>query len=131
MTQTLTVDIPKTEWMTDNSRLVWAAKARRVAALRHRSKWLARAQGLHPEQCPVRIVATIVTRTRTVFDPNNAAAATKPIIDGLVDAGVLPADDSTHVVGPDHRRGTADPAMRAGWHRIILTIDPTNGRTNQ
>ena len=31
-------------------------------------------------------------------------------------------DDDRHLEGPDMRRGTPDPAMPAGWHRITLTI---------
>lgn len=123
MIKTLTVDIPKGEWLTDNSRLDWAPKARRVKALRHRARWLAKSQGLTPAQCPVRIVAEIITRHGGIFDPNNAAAATKPLVDGLVDAQIIPADDSIHVVGPDHRRGIPDPSMRPGWHRIIITLE--------
>ena len=37
-------------------------------------------------------------------------------------AGLWDDDDSTHLIGPDMRRGTPDPAMPAGWHRITLTI---------
>ena len=29
---------------------------------------------------------------------------TKPIVDGLVDTGVLPDDDAKHLLGPDLRR---------------------------
>lgn len=42
----------------------------------------------------------------------------KPIVDGLVDARVLPDDDDLHVVGPDLRR---DPER--GPHRLTIRIE--------
>lgn len=44
----------------------------------------------------------------------------KPLIDGMVDAGVLPDDDDKHLVGPDMRR-----EERVGPLRITVTIEPT------
>jgi hypothetical protein len=41
----------------------------------------------------------------------------KPLVDGLVDARVLPDDDDLHLVGPDLRR---DPDR--GPHRITIDI---------
>ena len=42
----------------------------------------------------------------------------KGLVDGLVDARVLPDDSDAHLVGPDPRR---DPAR--GPHRIAITIE--------
>ena len=41
----------------------------------------------------------------------------KPLVDGLVDARVLPDDDDLHVIGPDLRR---DPER--GPHRVVIDI---------
>lgn len=41
----------------------------------------------------------------------------KPLVDGLIDARVLPDDDDLHVIGPDMRR---DPDQ--GPHRLVITI---------
>lgn len=41
----------------------------------------------------------------------------KPIVDGLVDARLIPDDDDKHVIGPDLRR---DPER--GPHRITIHI---------
>lgn len=49
--------------------------------------------------------------------PNLYSYVFKPIVDGLVDARVLPDDDDLHVIGPDPRR---DPER--GPHRIVITI---------
>lgn len=42
----------------------------------------------------------------------------KPIVDGLVDARVIPDDDDLHVVGPDPRRD-----FERGPHRIVIRIE--------
>jgi hypothetical protein len=42
----------------------------------------------------------------------------KPIVDGLIDARVLPDDDDHHLIGPDMRR---DPER--GPHRIRIDIE--------
>ncbi|MFD9721057.1 hypothetical protein [Streptomyces sp. NPDC059076] len=39
-------------------------------------------------------------------DPGNWAPSAKAAVDGLIDAGVLPDDDHTHLIGPDPRIGT-------------------------
>lgn len=121
--EVLRVDIPPNEWLTDNARLHWAAKSRRVRALRLRASYLAHDWDTSPRSGRVRIIATIITRTRTRFDPTNADAAVKPILDGIVDAGILPDDDSTHLIGPDFRRGEPDPHLPRGWHRVEIRIE--------
>ena len=50
--------------------------------------------------------------------PNLYSYVGKPIVDGLVDARLLPDDDDHHVIGPDMRR---DPDQ--GPHRITVRIE--------
>lgn len=45
----------------------------------------------------------------------------KPLVDGLVDARVIPDDDDLHVIGPDLRR---DPEK--GPHRVVIDIQDLN-----
>ena len=70
----------------------------------------------------VHVTATVQGRTQGRMDPANVYPTVKALIDGIVDASVLADDDDRHLEGPDMRRGTPDPAMPAGWHRITLTI---------
>lgn len=51
------------------------------------------------------------------WDPNNYWDTVKPLVDGIVDAGVLKDDDWENVIGPDHRRGGK------GEPRVVLTIE--------
>lgn len=42
----------------------------------------------------------ITKRTRGKYDPVNLSDTFKPVVDGLVEAGVLDEDDYAHVLGP-------------------------------
>lgn len=121
--QALSVDVPASEWVTANGRYHWADRARRVRALRFRGLILSRRADLRPVSGRVRVIAHVVTRTRTRMDPANAAPTVKALIDGaLVDAGAIPDDDDVHLVGPDFRRGPVCGGLDKGFHRIVLTV---------
>lgn len=121
--QSLTVDIPPNEWLTANGRFGHPmARATRVKRLRQRAHMLARARSLRSVSGLVRIEATVIGRQKRRSDPNNAADATKALVDGLRDAGVLADDDYSHVIGPDHRVGEPDSSLPKGWHRIVLEV---------
>lgn len=112
----LELDIPAPcEWLTSNMRLNRWEESRRKKAWRN-AGWAA-SVGHEPFTGPVLIVAHIWKTRSGVWDPNNWHDTTKPIVDGLVDSGLLSADDHEHVIGPDHRRGGK------GEPRIILTIE--------
>lgn len=65
---------------------------------------------------PVHIEARIHKTHSGRWDPNNLNPTTKAIVDGLVEAGLIPDDSWREVLGPDHRRG--DPGPDA----VTLTI---------
>ena len=123
MTFRLTIDIPGNEWLTANGRYHWAETARRTRHLRERANWTARSARA-PRLDAARIDAYVHGRTRGRMDPANAHPTTKALVDGLVDAGLLPDDDSRHLDGPYEHRGSARPGMRPGWHRVTLIITP-------
>ena len=64
-----------------------------------------RSADIPPFTGQVQIIAHIYKRRGGIYDPNNLNMTTKAIVDGLVDSGVLAADDYHHVLGPDHRHG--------------------------
>ncbi len=119
---TLTIDVPPALWMTSNSRLHWAAKAKRTARLRAIGALEARRQHAPHYQGRVRVTVTIHQRTRRRIDPLNVAPTIKALIDGLTDARVWADDDATRLVGPDIRAGSPDPTQPTGWHRLTITI---------
>lgn len=73
----------------------------------------------HTWHTRVRIVITYRFPDLRRHDVGNLYSyVAKPIVDGLVDAHVIPDDDDHHVVGPDPRRD-----FTRGPHRITLTIE--------
>lgn len=67
----------------------------------------------------VRIVITYRFPDRRRRDVGNLYPyVAKPLVDGLVDAKVIPDDDDGHVIGPDSRR---DP--ESGPHQIRIWIE--------
>lgn len=82
--------------LNHNQRLHRMAEARIKAEVREATAWLARSAGIPPcERITVQL--HYAPGRRGTHDPMNITATSKPAIDGLVDAGVVPDDDSTHV----------------------------------
>lgn len=73
----------------------------------------------HPTHC----VAMLRFPTSRRRDSANFQGAIKPVIDGVVSAGLLPDDDILHLVGPDVR---IDPSARTspGVVHIELKFTP-------
>lgn len=90
---------PGMELLNANERVHWAVRARRTRVLREWAHWEARRQRLgHYETIGVRVSVRPGVRTPTArFDPPNWAPTSKAVIDGLVDAGVVPDDGAPHV----------------------------------
>lgn len=115
----LTILIPESEWLSANGRFHWAAKARRTKALRQRGFMAAKQAKVDSFQT-LHVTAFVQYPTGGRADPANSAPTAKALIDGLVDAGVLPDDDSTHLVGLDFRRDLG--RCQRGWHRVRLVL---------
>lgn len=112
-----TIEVPAPcDFINTNVRYHRMAKANLTKQWRTAGFVAARNHG--PLNPPVRIIAHIWKPRAGRYDPNNLADTTKAIVDGLVDAGLLPDDSREYVVGPDHRHGGKGPA------RIVLTIQP-------
>lgn len=114
--------IPKRLWFTSNSREHWQARRRKTKELRALAAWSARAQGV-PTFARAHLVAHVSYPTNGRADPGNVVGTVlKALTDGLVDAGVLPDDDHTHLIGPDPRRGPK--TGQAGVWKVRLQINP-------
>lgn len=109
------------DWITDNSRMFWRAKARLVKAWRTDAAIMA---NLHlPQNLPgAHIVCELRFTSNLRRDPNNWNPTAKACIDGFVDAGVFPDDRAEIVEGPDMRIG---PVLKRGSPpQIIFHIWP-------
>lgn len=110
-------------WFTANSRLDRWEKARRVKQAR-RISW-AKCHAC-PQYEKATLTVTVINRTGKRFDPLNAADIIKPLIDGAIDAGILPDDDAKHLpsatfIGEKQKGGRGKPG-----HEIILTFTKTD-----
>lgn len=101
------LEIPATfGWINANQRLHFRTKADLTRQWRQAACIYAKAAKIRPYgDLQVRIVATVHRTTGGRFDPLNWSPTAKAAIDGLVDAGLFPDDDSKHVIGPDMRAG--------------------------
>jgi crossover junction endodeoxyribonuclease RusA len=93
------------KWITANQRSGWHARARATKQWREIAAWRAfrDLSGVRVQRA--RVVCELRFDSKRRRDPANWAPTAKAVIDGLVDAGVFPDDDSAHVVGPDMRLG--------------------------
>lgn len=91
-----TIPLPiTTPLLRDNDRLHWADKARKTRQLRGYANMLARKHKV-PQLDRARIVLHWQPATVRRRDQLSIAPTLKPLVDGLIDALVLPDDDSEH-----------------------------------
>lgn len=121
MSQTLTIDVPKTEWMSSNGREHRMDHASRTRMLRHRAAILARDQ-IQPVTGPVLVAVTCRHRGGTAPDVDGCAPSVKAAIDGCTDAGIWPDDDSAWVKAICYMRPRKDKRLPVGWHGLDLLI---------
>lgn len=89
-----------------------------IKAIRNTAWALAR-QAKLPKLQRAYIVYVIHPDTKTRRrDPGNWSPSAKAAVDGLVDAGLLPDDNHTHLLGPDPRIGTP---IKGGQLELIIT----------
>lgn len=117
---TLWIDLPKRLWWTTNDgrRMHWGAISSRTKEIR---EYVATLSERIPRMEQARIVVTAAYPTAGRQDPANlSGTVSKAAIDGLVDAGVLPDDDSKHLVEVAFRR---DPEKtRRGWYQLKIEV---------
>ncbi|MGV9383578.1 hypothetical protein ACWDRB_47730 [Nonomuraea sp. NPDC003707] len=87
------------ELLNSNHRYHWRKENRIKKPLRETACWLARAARI-PAMQRARMVAVYEPPDRRRRDPANLYPSWKAVVDGVVDAGVLPDDDSKHLDGP-------------------------------
>ena len=122
---TVTLDVPREQWWTANDRLHWAQKAKRTKWIREATRLAARAAGAYSR---ADLAAYVAYPRNNRADPANVAATVlKAAIDGLVDAGVLPDDDSEHLPAVTIRRDP--PTGKPGLYRIRLVLTVPEGNT--
>jgi crossover junction endodeoxyribonuclease RusA len=117
---TVAFTIPANLWLSANDRRHWADKAKRTKGLRQLGFVTTLGMGLLLSTTHVAAYIGYPRNGRS--DPSNASDTVKPLIDGMVDAGVWPDDDSTYVIGPTYLRDKA--SGQAGVHTVRLVLTP-------
>lgn len=105
------------KWLSLNDRGSWRVWATPIAAWRHHACELAKAANI-PTLTRATITGHIYKNRAGRYDPHNLFATLKPIIDGIVDAGVLADDDHTHLTASLEHGGID----RTQPPHIIITI---------
>jgi crossover junction endodeoxyribonuclease RusA len=82
--------------LNHNHRLTYWAKGALQAEVR-KTAWALVRQAALPRCTKITVQFHYAPGRRGRRDPMNLTATTKPVIDGIVDAGVVPDDDSEHV----------------------------------
>jgi crossover junction endodeoxyribonuclease RusA len=111
--------LPPTQMLTLNQREHWAPAAVKKKAWRSAAYFHARSNHvpLQAGRCVVSLSLPVADNRRR--DGHNWVSTLKPVVDGLVDAGVFPDDSTPYVL-------TLEPSfhLRATNPNVILRIEP-------
>jgi hypothetical protein len=114
-----------------NDRPHWSKRHKITKQWRGDAATLAKAAQV-PQLQRIRVVIEWLPPDRGRRDSANLAPVAKAIVDGLVDAGVVPDDDHTHLLGPLVEMGpVTKPAVRTPRSccvRIHITPEPEVSR---
>lgn len=113
--------MPKDLWMTSNRVLQRGHMAALRRELNNLAQRVARSKNAHVTM-PCDLTIWVSTPQNRRFDPPNAYPTVKPLIDGLVDFGVLDDDSWREIPATCFRRGT--PTRKKGQYRIRMLFTP-------
>lgn len=115
---TITFEVPRAWWWSSNTRLHWAQRAQRTRWVRQMAAHAARTT---PTYQRAHLHAYVAYPRANRADPSNIVGTVlKAAIDGIVDAGVLPDDDSAHLPSVTIERDP--PTGRTGVYRLRLVL---------
>ena len=107
---TLHFELTRDLILTANQRLHWAPKARKTSDLRQlgyiEGRRVRRAtfpSGMAYAMWRAHLIVRVGWPQHRRRDVANLSPTIKALIDGCVDAGLLPDDDDAHLIGPDLR----------------------------
>lgn len=120
---TVTIPAPAA-WLSANQR----HKRRPDVIIRAwRDAGLVHARRVHlPKLQRAHVLAHLCFPTKVRRDVHNYYPTIKPMVDGLVDYGLLPDDSDDYLTGPDLRPG---PVCRVGFGEVVLTVTDLGGES--
>lgn len=120
MSDSWTVVLPFTKPLSLNDRQHHMAKARSVALWRDAAGFVLRAARV-PQCLRVRVMLEYVPAQERRRDPDNLVASMKPVVDALVDVGIVVDDTQEFVEREWPRIAKADPRRKGG--RFLLHVE--------
>ena len=102
-----------------NQRLHWAQRAKLTKSIRHEAATRARAAHIGPKD-HVTVTLHYQPRDKRRRDRGNLVPTHKALLDGLVDAGIVPDDNPTYV---DERMPEIHPPVKGQPSKCWLTIE--------
>ena len=116
----MTITIHATNLITANQIMHWARRADIVRTLRRTGLINARKQGIAPmERAHLTVYVSWQNARRR--DVSNISPTIKALVDGIVEAGILPDDDDLHLTGPD-LRVTSETSGLKGVTRLTFVF---------
>jgi len=115
-------------WITANMRGGWQPRARATRLWRAAAGWKAKQLGGVSFVHGARVICELRFFGKRRRDPANWADTAKAVLDGFVDSGVFPDDNSDYVTGPDMRLGASVAAPRI--EALIVHIFPEQESTD-
>ena len=113
---TLTIEVPRALLISANDRMNWYEKARRTAWLRtlgrHATNWQTLGVRTHA-RCTLTVTVTYPPLARR-RDASNLAPTVKPLLDGIVDALLIP-DDNDRVIVTTMYQASGEPGTTGVW----------------
>ncbi|MDK7143352.1 hypothetical protein QP405_05700 [Gleimia europaea] len=116
-----TFEVPRRLWMSSNRPL----QVRHMAALRRELNTMAQLSGRMLKgkiHTPSDLTVWVCNPQNRRFDPANAYPTVKPLIDGLVAAGVLEDDSWLELPATVFRKGA--PTRKRGVYKVRLLFTP-------
>ncbi|MFC3980204.1 hypothetical protein [Streptosporangium jomthongense] len=126
--RTWTITLPAgLQVMNANKRIHHMQRVKLTRTLREAGKAAAEAAQI-PQLARAHVFGVFSPPDRRRRDVGNLYPSFKAMIDGLVDAGVLPDDDDRHLVGPDMRIG---PVVKGGQLQLLVIELPAPEAVDQ
>lgn len=101
--------VNQSPWLTLNDRDTWHRRKALTKYYRDQGTFAARFHWLPTGLQKVHVVASVAYGSNRVLDPHNYMLTAKAVIDGFRDYGLIPDDNSKHLIGPDMRRDESQP----------------------
>jgi crossover junction endodeoxyribonuclease RusA len=117
------IQLPFTRPLSLNDRMHHMAKARAVREWRTAAHWAIKAAGI-PPCARIWVELHYVPAQNRRRDPDNLVASFKPVVDALVDAGVIPDDTQVFVDRAWPVIDPAEPKRQGGRFYLLLGLHP-------